>query len=90
VRAVRRSDPDAVDDAGNLLEELSSVDLTSDLADAAADLKPSPLPSLDAIHLVTALRLGPSLGAFLTYDKRMIDAARAAGLTVHHPGYDSE
>lgn len=41
--------------------------------------------SLDAIHLATALRGRSRLTAFLTYDKRLADAAREAGLPVEAP-----
>jgi hypothetical protein len=41
--------------------------------------------SLDAIHLATALHIGGWLTAFVTYDKRLADAARAAGLNVEMP-----
>jgi predicted nucleic acid-binding protein len=86
VRAVRRSDPEAVQDARSLLDELMCFDIDMDMADAAAALNPSPLRSLDAVHVAAALQLGPTLTAFVAYDTRTIEAARAAGLNVHHPG----
>jgi predicted nucleic acid-binding protein len=50
------------------------------LLDAAADLPPRILRSLDAIHLAAARSFGVSLDAVVTYDKRMADAALALGL----------
>jgi uncharacterized protein len=44
------------------------------------------LRSLDAIHVATAGRLRPLLGAFVTYDKRQGAVAREAGLRVVSPG----
>jgi hypothetical protein len=41
--------------------------------------------SLDAIHLGTALHVRSHLTSFITYDKRLADAARAAGLPVDIP-----
>ena len=43
--------------------------------------------SLDAIHLATGLRLRGQgqLTSFVTYDKRLADAASAAGLPVEAP-----
>jgi predicted nucleic acid-binding protein len=41
--------------------------------------------SLDAIHLGTALTIRPSLTSFVTYDKRLLDAATAAGLPADSP-----
>jgi predicted nucleic acid-binding protein len=39
----------------------------------------------DAIHLATAFLAGP-IDAFVADDDRLIDAARAAGITVVQPG----
>jgi predicted nucleic acid-binding protein len=44
------------------------------------------LATLDAIHLAGAKMVGPGLEAVVTYDGRMYDAARAAGLPVARPG----
>jgi predicted nucleic acid-binding protein len=41
--------------------------------------------SLDAIHLATALRIRSQLTSFITYDKRLADAAQVAGLAVDMP-----
>ncbi|MCM4076860.1 hypothetical protein [Paractinoplanes hotanensis] len=43
--------------------------------------------SLDAIHLATGLRLKDQdrLTSFVTYDKRLAEAASAAGLPVDMP-----
>jgi predicted nucleic acid-binding protein len=50
------------------------------------------LRSLDAIHLATAQVLtnesGAELLAFVTYDRRLLDAAKAAGLPTASPGQD--
>lgn len=86
VRAVRQHGAGAVEEALRLLDEISIIDLDEDLARSAATLEPRPLRSLDALHVAAALRLGSTLSAVVTYDKRMIDAARAAGLSVLHPG----
>jgi hypothetical protein len=41
---------------------------------------PATVRSLDVIHLGTALRFRSSLTSFVTYDKRLLHAAQAAGL----------
>jgi len=41
--------------------------------------------SLDAIHLGTALHSRSGLTSFVTYDKRLLEAARAAGLPLDSP-----
>ena len=65
--------------------------LTPEIAHHAGTLVPGrPLRSLDALHLATALAIGPSLTAVVTYDVRMAEAARALGLRVTAPrGEDS-
>lgn len=88
VRAVRRLGPDAVVAARELLDELAIIAMDPDLADEAGDLDPASMRSLDAVHLAAARRLGPALGAFVAYDKRLADAAVAAGLAVSRPGLD--
>lgn len=87
VRAVARTDPDAVNLAVDLLAALSVVELDVALADTAAQLDPAELRSLDALHLAAALRLGPALGSMISYDGRMLDAARRHGISVAHPGW---
>ena len=69
-------------------EAFTSVALTeldAAIANRAAELGPATLRALDAIHLATALALGDELAAFVTYDSRLADAARAAGLEVIAP-----
>ena len=57
----------------------------SDLARIASATGGPALRALDAIHVASALRLGGDIEAFLTYDDRQAEAARAAGLTVASP-----
>ena len=68
-----------------LVRTLELVSLTDEILDAATEVEPVALGSLDAIHLVSALSLGDALGAVVTYDARLADAARGAGLTVLSP-----
>ncbi len=53
--------------------------------EAAAELGPPELRSLDALHLAAALSLGPDLGRLYCYDVRLATAARELGLDVHEP-----
>ena len=64
---------------------LAIMELDSATAESAAPIGPSTLRSLDAIHLASALAVGAELGEFVTYDARLADAARAAGLPVVAP-----
>ena len=67
---------------------LAAVDLIAPdarLLVEAAELEPFSLRALDAVHLATALSLQPDLAGVVVYDRRLSDAARAAGLTVWAP-----
>jgi predicted nucleic acid-binding protein len=85
VRAVARMQGAAVPAARRLLAGMDLVPLSPDLLEAAADLGPPSLSSLDALHLATALSLGPVLDAFVVYDERLAQAATDAGLPVVAP-----
>lgn len=61
------------------------IQLDDERLDLAGELEPSPLRSLDAIHLAAALELGDELEALVTYDERMAEGARALGLPVAAP-----
>jgi len=62
------------------------ADLDGEVARLAARIRPPRLRSLDTIHLPSAFLLGSSLRVFITYDQRLAEAARAAGLPVASPG----
>ena len=83
-RAVARLRAEAapVDDA---FEKVEVLELTESLAISAGSIGPGGLRSLDAIHLASALSLGSEVEAFVTYDLKQADAARAAGLHVVSP-----
>jgi hypothetical protein len=83
-RAVRR----APHDSGHLETILGTVEvfeLDVDTARQAAAIGPPGLRTLDAIHLASAAALAGDLDAFVTYDLRLAEAARAAGLPVVSP-----
>jgi len=52
---------------------------------AAGVLLPSEVRPLDAIHLESARQLGTDLGQLVTYDQRMLAAARQLGLNAKRP-----
>lgn len=52
---------------------------------AAAEIGPSDLRTLDSLHLATALSLGTQLGILVAYDRRLIEAARIAGVETASP-----
>jgi predicted nucleic acid-binding protein len=88
-RALRRSQPGVLGGVAAVLARLHRVEINAAVR-AIAGAYPDPmLRSLDAIHLATADVLstsGRTITAFLTYDKRLAETARQAGLTVVMPG----
>ena len=66
-------------------EAFEIVELDQFVVATAAGLSPVGLRSLDAIHLASAMTVRGELAAFVTYDVRLADAARLAGLTVTAP-----
>jgi len=85
VRAVRRGGEVAYLRAQMMLGDLLQMPVTPELLDAAGTL-PGPLPSPEAIHLATALRLRVELHSLVAYDDRLLAAAERAGLPVVSPG----
>ena len=61
------------------------VRLSPALLDLSAMLGPPDLRTLDAIHLAAATVLGDELGAVVTYDRRLGDAARSLKMRVSTP-----
>lgn len=82
-KAVARANPTA--DPQSVLALLAFVELDADLARVAATTGGAELRSLDAIHLASAMRLGPELAAFVTYDARQAAAARSLNIDVLSP-----
>ena len=68
-----------------VLNDLRLVRLSDELLDAAALIEPLPLRSLDAIHVAAAQSLGDALGTMITYDERMLAAARSVGVPTLTP-----
>lgn len=76
-----------LDHADQLLSGVSLLPLDEAVLDAAETVQPSSVATLDAIHLVTALRLADEglIDTVLTYDARLADGAREHGLSVIAP-----
>jgi predicted nucleic acid-binding protein len=87
-RALRRSRPDVLGLAAVVLSRLHRVEINAAVrATAAAYVEPT-LRTLGAIHLATAEFLvasGMLLTAFVTYDKRLAEAATRIDLPVAAP-----
>jgi len=68
-----------------ILAMVEIFELDDRVADRASAVGPALLRTLDAIHLASALELGAAIDVFVTYDDRLAEAARAAGLPVVRP-----
>jgi predicted nucleic acid-binding protein len=62
-----------------VLDRVDLVRVNDRVLNLASTLLPLEVPSLDAIHLATATRLGAELGDIVTYDERTAAAARSMG-----------
>lgn len=86
LRVCRRITPESVAPAELLLSDLPVIPLTGWLVDVAENIGPPVLRTLDALHLAAAFSMSDVLTAFVTYDKRLRDAALLSNLPVMTPG----
>jgi predicted nucleic acid-binding protein len=85
-RAARRArGEDGGRQVAMILDRLTLVRVSDEVRRVAARMAPSRLRTLDAIHLASAMEPGRA-GPFYCYDRRLCDAALAAGLPVESPG----
>jgi len=85
LRAVRHLGPDALATVREGLRRVDLIGIDDRTLDAAGTLEPQVLRTLDAIHLATAMAVGDDLEAIVTYDERMVEAARFIGLPTVSP-----
>jgi predicted nucleic acid-binding protein len=85
LRALLPEGDEAIERGRAVLSRLDLVRVSGRILDAAGTLLPAAVRSLDAIHLATALQLGSDLARIVTYDQRMIDAARRLGVRTRRP-----
>ena len=83
-RALARYAPEAASRLPAVLDQMNLIDLDQHIRMLARAVTPT-VRSLDAIHLGTALRSRSSLISFVTYDRRLLDAAQAAALPIDSP-----
>jgi predicted nucleic acid-binding protein len=84
-RALARYAPETVSRLPAVLDQIDLIDPDQHIRMLARTVTPAAVRSLDAIHLGTALHVRPALTSFVTYDKRLLDAAQAAGLPIDSP-----
>ncbi len=84
-RALARYAPDSVSLLPVVLDQIDLIDLDLPIRILAQTTRPVSVRILDAIHLGTARYIGQALTSFVTYDQRLLDAARVAGLQTDSP-----
>ena len=84
-RALARYAPDAVFRLPAVLDQIELIGLDPPIRMLAQTARPAAVASLDATHLGTALHARRAVTSFVTYDKRLLDAALAAGLPANAP-----
>ena len=85
VRATRRAVPTRLVRTRSVLESIDIMRLSTAVYERAGQIEPSPLRSLDALHLAAAMELGDELDGIVTYDERLVEAARANGIATVSP-----
>ena len=84
-RALARYAPEATSRLPAVLDLIDLIPLDPPIRILAQTARPVTVRSLDAIHLGTALHVRQALTSFVTYDKRLLEAASAAGLPADSP-----
>jgi predicted nucleic acid-binding protein len=85
-RAVWRAEPSALPESYLVIRRTTEIELTDEVLSKAASVRPATLRTIDAVHLASALVLRRELTTFVSYDKRLLAAAREAGLPTASPG----
>lgn len=85
-RGVLRNRPRRMPAVDVGLAVVTLLDVSDAVIDAAGRLPDPMLRSLDAIHLATALLIREDIDALISYDDRLVDAARAHRVPVATPG----
>lgn len=84
-RTARRHSPEVLQEVRRRLDVVTIVRVTRDVYERAAHLDPQILRTLDGLHLAVALAVGDELAGLVTYDERMVHAARVHGVEVFGP-----
>ena len=85
LRALLPAGDEALTRGRSVLQRIDLVRVNDRILNAAGVLRPPELRSLDAIHLATAQELGDELRALITYDDRMVTAAKQLGYRIVQP-----
>ena len=85
LRALLLEGDEALTRGRAVLARVELIRVNERILTAAAILRPAQIRSLDAIHLATAQGLATDLARVVTYDERMLDAAKQLGIRTAAP-----
>ena len=85
LRALLPEGDEAIARGRAVLGGVELIRISNRVLNVAAVLAPAEVRSLDAIHLATARQLETDLGRVVTYDERMLDAAKCLGMKTATP-----
>lgn len=85
IRVLSRGDGEWAARAMDALAGIDTIELSPDILREAGTILPAALRTLDALHVASALSLGSECAAVITYDLRMAEGCRLAGLSVVAP-----
>ena len=85
LRALLLEGDEALTRGRAVLARVELIRVNERILTAAAMLRPEHIRSLDAIHLATAQGLATDLARVVTYDERMLDAAKQLGIRTAAP-----
>ncbi len=84
-RGLLRVRPDGLPKVDLLLADVSQISISGAVIESAGRLPDPVLRSLDAIHLATALLVREELDVLLSYDTRLLAAAKDHGIPTASP-----
>jgi predicted nucleic acid-binding protein len=85
LRALLPAGEEAISRGRAVLQRIDLVRVNDRILSAAGVLRPPEPRSLDAIHLATAQELGNDVRTLVTYDDRMVAAAKQLGYPIVQP-----
>jgi uncharacterized protein len=85
LRALLPAGDEAMSRGRAVLQRIDLVRVNDRVLNTAGTLRPPELRSLDAIHLAAAQELGDDLSTLVTYDDRMVAAAKSLGYRIAQP-----
>jgi predicted nucleic acid-binding protein len=85
VRLIWNAQPTALQEGYLVTRRIAAIELNDEVLRKAAAVRPPSLRSSHAIQIASALTIRQELTAFVAYDKRLLAAAKEAGLPVASP-----